>query len=602
MRMRSRQFILDVGAVLLFTLFVPPSATAEGGRAPQGQATQRAGLVTVDFRAIGSTGAPILDLKPADISLKIGGRQRDVQSLDLIQFGGGQVAADGTALAPMPPPFASNHPADRGRSVILIVDDESIPPNREQPVRDAIGALLDNLSGRDVVSLLVVSKGKLDAGPTARHDSIRAALGKFVGQARQSETVDDAACRTQRAIGAIQSVMGSLSGGAPTNIVFISGGLTAPVSGEPTTRKITGGATACEIRRNLFDDTAAAANKASADLYIAYLPPDFQGGTTAAAETGIETLAGAAGNALIRLSGNSKVEMARVVRETSAYYLASFVPDAAERTGAAARVELRVTRENVKVRARSEVSIAKGVDAPADAKAPSPRDMLRVATVYRDLPIRAVAYAARDVGDKDLKLVVMFEPFEANLALASAAVGLFDGKGKLITWIAQPADLGGRRVTAALTVPTGPYRVRVAATDGSGRAGTIDQSLTVELEKGDPPVLMSALVLGAPIQQGFAPRLLYEAETSALGYCEVYGVPKSAAVTATIEIAQSASGPAVATAPARVSPPRDDGRRVVLGEIPIGSLRPGDHLVRVVVSVDGKPVGRVVRTLRKAGQ
>ena len=58
----------------------------------------------------------------------------------------------------------------------------------------------------------------------------------------------------------------------------------------------------------------------------------------------------------------------------------------------------------------------------------------------------------------------------------------------------------------------------------------------------------------------------------------------------------------MATAPARVSPPRDDGRRIVLGEIPIGSLRPGDHLVRVVVSVDGKSVGRVVRTLRKAGQ
>jgi len=601
--MRSRHFILDVCAFLLLTLFVPPCAADEGGRAPQGQAAKGAGLVTVDFRVIGTTGAPILDLKPAEISLKIGGRQRDVQSLDLVQLGGVRVAADGTALAPLAPPFASNHPADRGRTVILILDDESILPNREQPVRDAVGALLDNLSGRDMVSLLVISRGKIEAGPTTRHDGIRTVVGKFVGQASQSETVDDAACRTQRAIGAIQRIMASFSGGAPTTIVFISGGLTSPVSGGAIVSKSLGaGATACEIRRNLFDDTAAAANKSSADLYTAYLPPDVRSGTAAAGEAGVETLAGVAGNALIRLSGSFKAEMARVVRETSAYYLASFEPDAAERTGAAARVELRVTRDNVKVRARSEVSIAKGVDASADAKVPSPRDMLRVATVYRDLPIRAVAYAARDAGDKDLKLVVMFEPFEANLPFAAAAVGLFDGKGKLITWIAQPADLGGRRVMAALTVPIGSYRVRVAATDGSGRAGTIDQNLTVELEKGDPPVLMSALVLGAPIQQGFAPRLLYEAETSALGYFEVYGVPKTAAVTATIEIAQSASGAAVATAPARVSPPRDDGRRIVLGEIPIGSLRPGDHLVRVVVSVDGKPVGRVVRTLRKAGQ
>jgi hypothetical protein len=196
----------------------------------------------------------------------------------------------------------------------------------------------------------------------------------------------------------------------------------------------------------------------------------------------------------------------------------------------------------------------------------------------------------------------MFEPFDVGLPFASASVGLFDQNGKLAAqWNAEPADLGALPVMAGFTVKPGTYRMRVAATDRSGRGGTVNQNVAVELEKGEAQVQMSALILGAPVAKAFAPKLLYQTEAKALGYFEVYGVPKTATVTAAIEIAASASGPAVATAPAGVGAPGSDGRRVVLGEIPIDALRPGDHLVRIVVSVDGKPVGRVFRTLRKIG-
>jgi hypothetical protein len=39
--------------------------------------------------------------------------------------------------------------------------------------------------------------------------------------------------------------------------------------------------------------------------------------------------------------------------------------------------------------------------------------------------------------------------------------------------------------------------------------------------------------------------------------------------------------------------------RVAFGGFSIATLAPGDYLMRAVVSLDGKPVGRVVRTLRK---
>jgi hypothetical protein len=601
--MRIRACFIYASLILLFPL--SGSLRADSPGAPQAPPAGAAGVVTVDFKAVGESGAPILDLTAADISLKVGGKARVVKSLELVREGSPRTASDGTVLPPLPPPFATNRPADRGRNVFFIVEDESVPSGREQSVKDAVGAVLDNLSGREALSLVVISRGKFDVSAATQQESVRSVVANLVGRANQAETVEDATCRTQQAVTALRGIVDNLGGATPTTIVFISGGLTPPAAGTAIKGKATTGSSTCEVRQEMFTDLSAAAQKASVDLYTVQIPTDMRGGTAAGSDTvaGVENLAGVTGNALIRLSGNLKTEMERVTRETASYYLVSFEPDQAERTGSARRVELRVSRENAKVRARSEVTIPKDGGAPAAAKTMTARDMLRVATPFSDLPIRAVVSPGRDAADKDLKLVVMFEPFEVNVAFASATVGLFDEKGKLAAqWTAQPADLGALPVMSGFTVKAGTYRMRVAATDASGRGGTVDQNVTVALEKGEGPVQMSALILGSPLGNAFGPRMLYQAESMALGYFEVYGTPKTGAVTAAIEIAASASGPALATAPAGVGVPGTDGRRVVLGKIPIDKLRPGDYLVSVVVNVEGKPVGRVSRTLRKVGK
>ena len=602
--MNKRPLIHLAIAILLFIVIAIPCAAAGPGTAPQVAPQGGAGLVTVDFSVLGDGGVPILDLKPADVSLKIGGRARDVRSLQLVQTGG-RVAADGTALAPLPQPFASNRLADRGRSVVIMLEDESIPSGRERTVKDAIGALLDGLAARDLVSLMVISTAKIQVGSTMQHDRVRTAIDKFVGRAQRSETTEESACRTQTALNALTAMMGSLGGAAPTTIVFMSGGLAAPVYGGASSRAGSGQAT-CDIRRELYDEVSTDAHKASVDLYAIYIPTDMlqDNSKTSSTDTvsGLENLAGATGNALIRLTGDVRANVARVARETSVYYLASFEPDAAERTGAAAHVELRVNRDSAKVRARSEVVIPK-VAAKASAKPDSVKDMLRVSTVYRDLPIRAMAYPARGPNDKELKLVVLLEPFDPTVPFSEAAVGLFDDKGKLAAqWTSQPAELLSLPVMSAVTVAPGLYRIRAAATDAAGHGGTVDADVRIGLEKGEGPVQMSSLVLGTPVNGAFGPRLRFVSEDSAMGFFEVYGLPKTAVLSAIIEIAASPDGPALAAQPARTGVPTADGRRVVLGEIPITSLKPGEYVVRVVLTADGKPAGRVVRTLLKVAE
>jgi hypothetical protein len=249
----------------------------------------------------------------------------------------------------------------------------------------------------------------------------------------------------------------------------------------------------------------------------------------------------------------------------------------------------------VKVHAKPEVFIAK-----AESSSAAPRDMLRTATVYRDLPLRAAAYASRGADEKaGLKIVALFEAAEPSTTLGAAMVGLYDDKGTLkAQWTAQPAELAKPLVPAALVAPAGHYRMRVAATDSSGRSGSVDVDVPLEL-RPIASLRTSALMLGVPQGGAFAPRLQFGADPAAVGALEIYGVPKGATVAVQLELAESEQGPALANTPASLAPgPGEDGR-TAYGGFTIATLNPGDYVLRALVSVDGKEAGRVTAILRK---
>jgi hypothetical protein len=153
---------------------------------------------------------------------------------------------------------------------------------------------------------------------------------------------------------------------------------------------------------------------------------------------------------------------------------------------------------------------------------------------------------------------------------------------------------------AVLAAPPGTYRVRVAAVDASGRAGTTDYELKAEVPRADP-LKTSTLVLGTqPPGGGFAPRLDFSNEPVAIGLLEIYGVPKGGTVTVDLDVVSTPEGSPLASAQTSVNPGSTEDMRIAFGGFNIGSLPAGDYLMRAIVSLDGKPVGRVVRTLRKS--
>ena len=258
-----------------------------------------------------------------------------------------------------------------------------------------------------------------------------------------------------------------------------------------------------------------------------------------------------------------------------------------------------MSRHGVDVRALPNLTLANDL-ATAKLSRPSLRDMMMTTRIFRDLPLRAGAFSALPDGDK-IRVVIIAEPADTGSKLEAAVAGLYDPDGKLVAqWTATAEELQRPTVMGAVSVPPGGYRVRVAAIDSQGRAGTADHEVVAEVVQSGP-LSLSSLVLGLSRQGGFLPRLQFGDEPLALAYVEMAGAPAGARVNAALEISQTLNGPALVTVPLAFDT-AGENRYQAIGPVPIGALPPGDYVARAVVGLEGYPLTRVVRTVRKVAR
>jgi hypothetical protein len=563
------------------------------------QSAKASAAVKIDFRALTDEGQQVGDLKADEITLKVNGKPRQIQSLGVSHT---TAAADpspgGSAL---PPPYATNAVGKNGRVIHVLIDDDSITPGREGQMREALRLLTSELAPGDMLGVLT-TQGQVNIRPSTDLIRVQRAMDGIAGRNGATEAAADAQCRTTRVLAAVGSML-SLTGGTPTTIVVFSGGLTPPAQkiidmnrrASPTADTASNATNdMCPVRPEDFENIGILAASARADLYLFHLT-EAMASRSSSQDAGFESLAGVTGAEFFRLTASPQAAVSRLLRETASYYTATFEPDASEKNGGTFRVELRTTRDKVKLRTRPSVDIRKDI---ARAAA-SPKDMLRTQTAYADLPLRAAGHTSRMAGSEEVTVLALFEALDPATALKEASVGLFDEKNTLKKqWSAQAADLTKRPVMAGLAAPPGTYRVRVAAVDSGGRAGTADYELKVEVPRADP-LKLSTLVLGTQQNGGFVPRLDFSNEPVAIALLEIYGVPKGGNVTVELDVVSTPEGTALANAQTTVSPGKSEDMRTAFGGFSIGSLPAGDYLMRAVVSLDGKPVGKVVRTLRK---
>jgi hypothetical protein len=467
-----------------------------------------------------------------------------------------------------------------------VIDDASFRPGNERLTKQSIEQFLGAVAPGDRVALLTTPRPTTRLEPTTA-DQVRQALGRIAGVGPQQETAEEVACRTRDTLDALTGLLMSLaSARTPATIVFFSTNL----SGGNRGTFGAAGTFACELTTDHFQKVGVAAAAAKAHVYVVQGDLNVTGRSE-----GLDNLAGVTGAQVTVLYAATENPLNRFALETSASYIVEFDPEPSERNGQTHRFELRVTRADVTARAGTQLQIANAKAAKRGGI--SPRDMLREATVFRDLPLRVAAFASRDAGDK-LKVVAVGESIDPAAKINAAVLGVYDAKGKLTAQsTAQQEALAKMPMMFAAVVPPGQYRIRLAATDSSGRSGSADLDIPIELTTAGA-LKMSAILLGVDAG-GFKPVLEFKDEPTAIATFEVYGKPP-ASLPLRIEIAATPDGPPIQQVPPSGNATKDPDRFIVSGTLQIGSLAPGDYVVRAIVGSAEMGEGKLMRTLRKA--
>jgi hypothetical protein len=547
------------------------------GITPLFQSPDAPAVLTVDFLARIEDGHAAA-LAPADVSLKIGGRDRTIRRLEEINVGGGSppstpaAASSGSGL--LPPYGETLRIADRpGRSILLIIDEGTLF-GMEQVLRDAVAKLTASLSPADRLGVTSTRADGINVPLTTQHHTVRAAIDSAtLGRGNAFLCVGGAARR-------VLSLAQLLPGGRSSTLAFLSrgGGVANPQGPGAVT-----GSGECIIRQDQLRPIADAISSTQINYHAFHLGAAGLSGT-------LDNFAGATGAESSVLSFADATALAKIIESTARFYRATIDADPG-RGDRLERVELRVQRSGVRVKGPTHLSLE-----PVRLPIVDAASLLRGEARRGDLPMRVAAFASKNEGARPVKLLVVVEPAESGTKLAEAIISLLASTGEIAgQWTARPNDLAQLPLMAALPVMPGTYRVRVAAVDERGRAGLAEY--TTETLQGSGDVKLSGLVIGVSPNGEFTPKLLFRDEPTAVAYLEIYNARPSANVDVTLELASAADGPVLRKIPAQISAGQT---QTAIAQVPLASLPPGDILIRAIMTVDGIPAGQTVRTLRKS--
>jgi len=234
----------------------------------------------------------------------------------------------------------------------------------------------------------------------------------------------------------------------------------------------------------------------------------------------LRTLADQTGGFAVVNQNNVDDAFDRIVRDNSSYYVLGYYPANDKRDGRFRKIDVRVTRPGLTVRARRGYVAARG-RATAPAKAGNAGDDALKAAVDSPLPTggipmrlfaapykggvapNAAVALAVELGVRGLRFEQKNGTFDDTLNTVTTVV---DSDGKmhvnekatvdmtLMPATLQRAQLVGFRVMSAVNLPPGRYQLRVSVADAEGIAGSVVDTLEVP-DFYKPPIAMSALSL-----------------------------------------------------------------------------------------------------------
>ena len=546
---RTNRFLTSVAIVVGAVL----AAAQEPQAPPPGQPpiTFRAEVnyVEVDARVLDDKGAFVPGLIGADFQVFEDGKPQKVSAFSLVNIPVERQQRPLFASAPIEPDVKNNQTGYDGRVYVIVLDDQHTHPLRAARTKAAAKQFVLKYMGANDTAAVVFTSGRSDAAQefTNSQKRLLAAVDKFAGRKLRSSTLErlDEEVRTRdtrqqgdrvndmldnergltarttlESIRSLSTYLGGISGRRKA-IVYFSEGIDYDINDVFNNRS-------ASAVMDATRDAIAAATRANVAIYgvdprglgaglddlieVADLPQDSSlnlgsGSFLSEARLGqdsLRVLSQETGGFAVVNQNDLAANFERVVADNSAYYLLGYYSTNERRDGRFRKIEVRIGKPGLTVRARKGYAAARGkVEAekgdpktPPELRAalnsPLPTSGLPMAlatAVFKGADQKGAVVISALIGTRDLPLTEKDGAFrndlEVVLTVADYAGKTYPGDRATLALNLKADSVprlraGGFRVLNQLDLPPGRYQLRVAAREGNtNRAGSVTYDLDV---------------------------------------------------------------------------------------------------------------------------
>ena len=515
----------------------PPAAPQEG---PTVTFKVEVNYVEVDARVLDAQGNVVRNLEKEDFQLFEDGARQTVATFAFVNIPVERPEVPLFAREPIESDVATNARDFDGRLYLFVLDDLHASPLRTPLVKAAARRFIETKLGANDKAAIMTTSGMSDASQefTDNRRLLLRAIDRFMGRKLQSATLSqlrsysptvtdpDSAERgynAESALGTLKNVADLLAGvrGRRKALIYISEGIDYDIHDMFNNRDASRLVQAAR-------EAVAAATRSNVSIYaidprgltslgddlveISGLGGDPQLGLGPAslqrelqlAHDNLQMLATETGGFAVVNTNAFATAFDRIVAENSSYYMLGYYQTNNRRDGRRRKIEVRVQRPGVKVRARDSYIEARGraPAAPRVAGTPPALDetvtsplplggltLLATAAAFKGEAPNASVSIVVEARGSDLRLKAQNGKYSGKLELSAVAV---DREGKVTRTGRSTVDLAlrpetfarvnelGIRFLSRLELPPGRYQLRLGAfSTDSGARGSVFYDLEV---------------------------------------------------------------------------------------------------------------------------
>lgn len=493
------------------------------GASPQekGQATFRGNveMVTVDVSVLGRDRMPVRGLAMEDFTILEDGRPQQIASFGVVDMPDAPPASAAWMREVAPDVHRNDDLADR-RLVVFVMDDATPMDAEDGPrLKKMARAVIDQLGPRDLAAVVFAMNKKNGQDLTSDHSRLLAAVDRFAGGVTMDSFVSKTSTSVtmsssdfdsralsmyEATLDTLRSVSEDLSALSQRRkaVVLASVGLPMDVTAAGPRIGLSRGEDSGQARRVVASLQAVLETAQRANVNVYGLGAGLKVAKNVVINTDgsgnrdvgqmntdfLKGLSTSTGGFAIVDTDNPVPSFAQVLRENGLYYLLAYQPTNARNEGRFRRIEVRVNRPDVMVRARAGYYESSAAALAAGGSKPSLQSAMQAFIPRAELAMQVAATPFVNPGQKTAAVAVIVGVRQPTPAVTERTaehtdvlVSAYDESGQRrgaerlqVAFTLRPgaSDEVGYETLSRLNLPPGRYRPAPGCSDdAAGKDG-----------------------------------------------------------------------------------------------------------------------------------